>query len=128
MVDSNDAFNGALYNGNIYISKDNLANGKWAGTLVHEYTHYAEGSKEYNDLVSFLVSDTALVEKTADKILEKGYGFDPEKLRETGRAISSDNVDISSLALDGEGEVRYNEDKLQLSRKEVNADGREQEH
>jgi len=79
----------------IYISADNFESGKWAGTLVHEYTHFAEGTKEYNELVELLESDVDFSNRISDVVLnKKAYGFDAEAIKEIRSKIES-GVEVS---------------------------------
>ena len=71
-------------------SESQLESGAWAETLVHEYTHFAEGSKEYGKLLGFLQSDDILVEgaegksiplwQKAQEAVIRNYGFDQKRL------------------------------------------------
>ena len=91
VVDSHDSINGSIVNDStFYISESQLESGAWAETLVHEYTHFAEGSKEYGKLLGFLQSDDILVEGTEGKSIPlwqkaqeaviRNYGFDQKRL------------------------------------------------
>lgn len=64
----------------MYISKDNFESGTWAKTLVHEYTHYAEGTREYDRLEKLLRSNRAFAKAVDTKMMSMGYGFDIAKL------------------------------------------------
>lgn len=79
VTEENKSFNGLLKDGKIYIGEDAFENDNWAGTLVHEYTHFAEGTEEYNQYVNFISSDENLLEK-AESVVQKTYGFDTKKL------------------------------------------------
>lgn len=91
VVDSHDSINGSIVNDStFYISESQLESGAWAETLVHKYTHFAEGSKEYGKLLGFLQSDDILVEGTEGKSIPlwqkaqeaviRNYGFDQKRL------------------------------------------------
>lgn len=80
VVEPNSSFNGALKDGVMYIGADTFENGKWAGTLVHEYMHFEEGTAEYNALVKHLESDNALLDSALASVSGKAYGFDGTKL------------------------------------------------
>ena len=91
VVDSHDSINGSIVNDStFYISESQLESGAWAETLVHEYTHFAEGSKEYGKLLGFLQSDDILVEgaegksiplwQKAQEAVIRNYGFDQKRL------------------------------------------------
>lgn len=84
ITDSSDLFNGKLVDDKrIYMTADTLESGTWAGTLVHEYTHFEEGTKEYNELVELLESDADLGERMSKVVLnKKAYGFDAEAIKE----------------------------------------------
>lgn len=77
LLDENAKINGRINQKEdlIYISKDNLTNGNWAGTVVHELTHFAEGTEEYNKLVNMLLSDENTFNSAIDSISKKGYNF-----------------------------------------------------
>lgn len=47
VVDEHSSFNGNISDDTIYIGADAFENDSWAEVLVHEYTHFAEGTKEY---------------------------------------------------------------------------------
>lgn len=79
VTEANETFNGLLKDGKLYIGEDAFENDNWAGTLVHEYTHFAEGTEEYNQYVNFISSDENLLEK-AESVVQKTYGFDTKKL------------------------------------------------
>lgn len=79
VTEANETFNGLLKDGKLYIGEDTFENDNWAGTLVHEYTHFAEGTEEYNQYVNFISSDENLLEK-AESVVQKTYGFDTKKL------------------------------------------------
>lgn len=90
VVDPHDSINGSIVNDStFYISESQLESGAWAETLVHEYTHFAEGSKEYGKLLGFLQSDDILVEgnggqiplwQKAQEAVIRNYGFDQKRL------------------------------------------------
>lgn len=80
VVEPNSSFNGALKDGVLYIGADTFENGKWAGTLVHEYMHFEEGTAEYDTLVKHLESDNALLGSAFASVSGKAYGFDGTKL------------------------------------------------
>ena len=91
VVDPHDSINGSIVNDStFYISESQLESGAWAETLVHEYTHFAEGSKEYGKLLGFLQSDDILVEgvegqsiplwQKAQEAVIHNYGFDQKRL------------------------------------------------
>lgn len=91
VVDSHDSINGSIVNDStFYISESQLESGAWAETLVHEYTHFAEGSKEYGKLLGFFQSDDILVEgaegksiplwQKAQEAVIRNYGFDQKRL------------------------------------------------
>lgn len=65
--------NGAIIDKNMYISADNFEDGTWIKTLVHEYTHLSEGTREYRKLVDYLISDKKLV-ADAETDYTKRYG------------------------------------------------------
>lgn len=114
VTEAHDSFNAGLIDDTIYIGADTLENGSWAESLVHEYTHFAEGTKEYNDLVELLAGDSKLVEKTLSDIYEKsGYGFDSDKTQELldryNRLQKSKN---NAPNIDSNEEIRYNKKKL----------------
>lgn len=81
-------FNGNLYNDKtIYLGADTLENGKWAGTLVHEYTHFAEGTKDYNRLIKFIRGDSQLFEAAAQATARTGYMSSQGKMEAVGLII-----------------------------------------
>ncbi len=101
VTEKNDAFNGVIVdNRTMYIGADAFDNDTWAGTLVHEYTHFAEGSKEYGKLMDYLaeedihVSDgnggnKALWQKAQESVLGQPYGFTYDELSRIKNKIDS---------------------------------------
>ena len=93
ITEPSDTYKGGLVDGRtIYMPADQLESGDWAGTLVHEFTHFEEGTKEYSEMMDYLQSDDILVDdgKGSSTVLRdvaeqavqgKGYGFDTEALR-----------------------------------------------
>jgi len=111
MVDSNSEINGTIVDGKtVYMAKDTFTNGTWAKTLVHEYTHFAEGSREYERLVKLLSSNRAFTKTVSESLMEKGYGFDEAKLE----AIREKRADGKELTKE---EIAYYE----VYRTELNA-------
>ena len=99
MVDSNSEINGTLVDGKtVYMAKNTFTNGTWAKTLVHEYTHFAEGSREYERLVKLLSSNRAFTKTVSESLMEKGYGFDSAKIesiaekRADGKELTQDEI------------------------------------
>ena len=80
VVDPNSSFNGALKDDIMYMGADTFENGKWAGTLVHEYMHFEEGTAEYDTLVKHLESNETLLNSALALVSDKAYGFDDAKL------------------------------------------------
>ena len=81
VVNSNDKFNALIKDDKIYMSKDALESGEWAKAVIHEYTHFAEGTKEYVKLFKYLTEDSANFTKSSLSVLSKNYGFDEKKLQ-----------------------------------------------
>ena len=83
-------FNGAKLNGRIYLDVATLENGSWAGTVVHELTHFEEGTKEYEKLVSYLTRDGKLLSEAGNSILgDKSYGFNVDKIKDISKRKKS---------------------------------------
>ena len=74
----NTDVNASLVGNTVYLSKDALTNGDWAGKLVHEVTHFAEGTKSHQKVLKALGKDTNLVRQVLSELTGKGnpYGFD----------------------------------------------------
>ena len=88
-------FNGAKLNGRIYLDVASLENGEWAGTVVHELTHFEEGTAEYEKLVSYLAEDGKLwAEADASILGDASYGFDINKLNDIAKRMEA-NEQIS---------------------------------
>lgn len=93
VTEANDVFNGTIVDDRtMYIGADTFENDTWAGTLVHEYTHLAEGSEEYNKLFNHLASDDIQVDdgkggkvklwqKAQQSVLSQNYGFTEGQLK-----------------------------------------------
>ena len=87
---ANDTFQAAAKDGRLYISADSFENGTWEKDLIHEYTHFEEGTKEYENLARFLADESlkietasgqrSLIEVAAESVLRKGYGFTAEQI------------------------------------------------
>ena len=73
VVDEHDSFNANIVDDTIYIGADTFENDTWARALVHEYTHFAEGTKEYAKLVRYLRENQELSEKALKDVFGKGY-------------------------------------------------------
>lgn len=114
VTEAHDSFNGSLIDDTIYIGADTFENDTWAETLVHEYTHFAEGTKEYQELMDALTGDSKLVEKTLSDIFEKaGYGFDKDKTIELlNRYERLQNSKNKTPNIDSNEEIRYNRKKI----------------
>lgn len=102
VTESNDSFNGLVIGDRtLYIGEDQFEKGTWAETLVHEYTHLSEDSKEYVKLIDFLSSDDVLVDdgnggkvelwkKGQESVFDKNYGFDREAIQEIHDKIANE--------------------------------------
>ncbi len=76
-------FHAAAKDGKLYIGADSFENGTWKKDLIHEYTHFAEGSAEYAKLAKFLIDEDLTVDTkngkqtlysiAANAVLGKGY-------------------------------------------------------
>lgn len=74
VVDPHESINANIVDDRtIYIGADTFENDTWAGAIVHEYTHYAEGTKEYVKLVNYLQSDPKLLDKAFTSFVNRGY-------------------------------------------------------
>ena len=92
ITEANEAYKGGLVEDRVmYIPADQLEGDDWAGTLVHEFTHFEEGTEEYSEMVKFLQSDEltvddgaggkiTLADKAKKAVLEKNYGIDKKTL------------------------------------------------
>ena len=80
VVDEHSSFNGNISDDTIYIGADAFENDSWAEVLVHEYTHFAEGTKEYAKLVHYLRENQELSAKAIKDVFGKGYGFTVEEI------------------------------------------------
>ena len=94
VTEANDVFNGTIVDDRtMYIGADTFESDAWAGTLVHEYMHFSEGSQEYDKLFKHLVSDDIQVDdgkggkvklwqKAQDSVLAQNYGFTEDALQQ----------------------------------------------
>lgn len=80
VVDEHDSFNGNISDDTMFIGADAFENDSWAEVLVHEYTHFAEGTKEYAKLVHYLRENQELSAKAVKDVFGKGYGFTVEEI------------------------------------------------
>ena len=93
VVEPNNHLNGVLLNKRFYISSDMIESGTWAKTVVHEYTHFAEGTSEYEKLMKILHSDKALYDGAIDSVLSKAY-FSSEDIAKLEQIINKHNSSI----------------------------------
>ena len=93
VVEPNNHLNGVLLNKRFYISSDMIENGTWAKTVVHEYTHFAEGTSEYEKLMKILHSDKTLYDGAIDSVLSKAY-FSSEDIAKLEQIINKHNSSI----------------------------------
>lgn len=94
ITEANDVFNGTIVDDRtVYMGVDTFESDTWAGTLVHEYTHFSEGSQEYDKLFKYLVSDdiqiddgnggkVKLWQKAQESVLAQNYGFTEDALQQ----------------------------------------------
>ena len=110
VTESHDRFNGSLVGNTMYVGRDTLESNTWAETLIHEYTHYAEGTKEYRALVDFLSGDASLAKKTLSDLLNKsGYGFTEAKTKKILDKYNRQKTAGNTTAdIDSREEIRYN--------------------
>ncbi len=85
----------------MYIGVDQFRSDDWAKTLVHEYTHFEEGTKEYAKMQKFILSDNFKLDgKTVAEIAEntvfnKGYAYTREQIMEI---VKKGNENVKSLS------------------------------
>ena len=81
LVDADSRFHGVYLDesGTIYINKNDLTTGKWAGDVVHEAMHESEGTPQHGRLTEMLVEDEALVESA--RVQVEGTYVDAEEIR-----------------------------------------------
>ncbi len=116
VVKENDSFNGVTHNGRIYIGADQFENGDWVKTLIHEYTHLEEGTKEYEAMVDELfygkyavdvqtadgVEKASLWSVATEAVGRKGY-VSPERLskvlekKSAGEVMTKQEIEIYQL-------------------------------
>ena len=104
IVDSGGKMNGAVLSDSniIMIDKAKLSDGTWADALVHEMTHFSEGSKSYSKLMTFLAKDTELVDNVLNQIAGEGsgYGFTADTVKSfveksrSGEALTEDERNL----------------------------------
>ena len=119
VTEPHNSYNAALVDDTIYIGADTFENGTWAESLVHEYTHFAEGSEEYNKLVRFLKGDEALHNKTVNELLQKGgYGFDADKTSDIINRYNKMKASGKTVTdVDSRGEIKYNKKYFKFKHK-----------
>ncbi len=110
LLNPNKNINGNITpdSGRIYLSADNLTDGTWAGTIVHEFTHFAEGTAEHDALVDLLLSDEALTKQAWTRFSNKDYGFDMEAIADIHNRVKASGEPAFDVPLDEKGEMRYN--------------------
>jgi hypothetical protein len=129
ITEANDKYNGGLVNGRtIYLGADRLSGADYAKTLVHEFTHFEEGTKEYSKMLDFLSSDkvtvddgkggyTVLHDRAETAVAAKGYDIDLEGIRKAldkekaGEAITAEEAEAIRLYV---SEVTAHESELLL--------------
>lgn len=112
LVNGNVNFKGVIVNGdNIYINADRVQSGNAIGDLIHELTHFTEGSREYNALMKLLVSDTDSLRRKIVELTREGnaYGFTPETVENLSRMVSESDTDENAEQeyADKEPQVQY---------------------
>ncbi len=88
----------------IYIGADTFENDTWAGAIVHEYTHFAEGTKEYVKLVDYLQKDVKLFSDAFNSFVKRGYA--------NGEMINSINEKIAKGETLTEQEQTYKDNLI----------------
>lgn len=105
VVESNDFINADIVDDRtIYIGADTFENDTWAGAIVHEYTHFAEGTKEYVKLVDYLQKDVKLFSDAFNSFVKRGYA--------NGEMINSINEKIAKGETLTEQEQTYKDNLL----------------
>ena len=102
LVNDDVNFKGVTVRGkNIYVNAEYVENGEWAGTLVHELTHFTEGSSEYKNFMSYLLSDEKNAVRKMNELTADGnpYGF----TRENVERITANTVNTG----EGKNTIRY---------------------
>ncbi|MBE6656256.1 MAG: hypothetical protein E7609_05260 [Ruminococcaceae bacterium] len=110
---ANDTFHAAAKDGKLYIGADSFENGTWEKDLIHEHTHFSEGSAEYAKLAKFLIDEDltvdtkngkqALYKVAAESVLSKGYGFTAEEIgaiidkKQAGKDLTEEEADKYSV-------------------------------
>ncbi len=93
LIKPNENIHGAILRGGntIYIAEDTLRDGTWAKKLVHEITHFAEGSREYNRLMKHLSKDSEVFAKALDSASGVSYSEKSENNRKPALKIQADS-------------------------------------
>ena len=105
VVESNDFINADIVDDRtIYIGADTFENDTWAGAIVHEYTHFAEGTKEYVKLVDYLQKDVKLFSDAFNSFVKRGYA--------NGEMINSINEKIAKGETLTEQEQTYKDNLI----------------
>jgi hypothetical protein len=93
ITEASDKYHGGIVDGRtIYMPANKLEGGDYAATLVHEFTHFEEGTKEYSKMLDFLSSDDITVddgkggrmilrERAEAAVEAKGYGVTKEGMQ-----------------------------------------------
>ena len=121
LVKPNDAMNaGILQNGKtLYIAEDTLEDGTWARNLVHEVTHFSEGSAEYARLVKHLTDDEALTKRILEELtaFDNAYGFTEDNVYDLAKSLHE------RKRLEGVPEELYSEINARLSEEVLGNEG-----
>ena len=87
LAEASDKFYSYLDGKTVVIGKDTLESDMWQRKLIHETTHFTEGTKEWADYASYILSQTD-TSAAVESVLSKEYG------------ITQADVDSLQMAID----------------------------
>ncbi len=102
LVNSDVNFKGVTVRGeNIYINAALVKSDSFVPTLIHELTHFTEGSEEYVRLKKMLLADRERTRRSASELAGEGnvYGFTQEHLRDFLKSRESEQVGVDKKIL-----------------------------
>lgn len=82
IINANDNANAFIKDGVVFVSEDKLQDGKWAESVAHEVTHFAENTEEFKHFAEFVTEDQSAVDKAIARIIKaRDYGITETDIR-----------------------------------------------
>lgn len=87
LAESSENFYSYLDGKTVVFGKDTLESDLWQQKIIHEVEHFTEGTKEWSDFASFVLSETDTTE-AVQSVLRKGYGITQADVETLQSALS----------------------------------------